>query len=107
MLNDQCMAEIGIYVKICILLYAEDTVLMAESAEKLQNMLDRFNEYCAQWKLQVNTTKTKVIIFQTNKQRRNPIFTLGSEELEIKDSYNYLGLLFRYNCNFNMSKNCW
>ena len=104
LVNTQCMAEIGIYLKIFLLLYADDTVLMAETAEELQKMLDRFDEYCVKWKLHVNTTKTKVVIFQKNKQRRNPTFTLRSEELEIKDSYHYLGLLFRYNCNFNLSK---
>ena len=49
--------------------------------------------------------KTKVMIFEKRKRRRNNVrFTLRDGEIEIIDSYTYLGLLLRYNCNFNVSK---
>jgi hypothetical protein len=35
-----------IYLKLLILLYADDTVLMAESPEELQMLLDAFDDYC-------------------------------------------------------------
>ena len=50
-------------LKLCILFYAEDTVLMSESASDLQKSLDVFAEYCDLWKLQVNIAKTRVVIF--------------------------------------------
>ena len=52
-----------IYLKLFILLYAEDTVLMAESPEELQMLLDAFDDYCTIWKLKVNVDKTKIMIF--------------------------------------------
>ena len=48
-----------IYLKLLIL----DTVLMAESPEELQMLLDAFDDYCTIWKLKVNVDKTKILIF--------------------------------------------
>jgi hypothetical protein len=52
-----------VYVKMSILLYADDTVLFAKSAEGLQNALNAFHTYCKQWKLNVNVDKTKILFF--------------------------------------------
>ena len=46
-----------------IILYADDIVLMAESATDLQKLLDYFSDYTDTWKLQVNVDKSKIMIF--------------------------------------------
>ena len=51
------------YLKLYILLYADDTVIMAESNEDPQVLLNVFGEYCKKWKLKVNAEKTKIFIF--------------------------------------------
>lgn len=102
--NEYCLNELGIYIRIFLLLYADDTILLAESANDLQIMLNKFDEYCTDWKLSVNIDKTKVMVFEKAKRKRNMRFMLRGEELQLTDSYNYLGLLIRYNCNFNLSK---
>ena len=38
-------------------------VLFAESMGELQDLLDKFQIYCSQWKLKVNSEKSKVVIF--------------------------------------------
>jgi hypothetical protein len=45
------------------LLYADDIVLLSESAEGLQHSLNALHHYCNKWDLRVNIDKTKVIIF--------------------------------------------
>ena len=50
-------------LKLFVLLYADDTVIMAESREDLQARLNIFGEYCQKWKLKVNVEKTKIFIF--------------------------------------------
>ena len=55
-----------------LLLYADDTVLMAESADDLQTALDNMAEYCKYWQLQVNTAKTKIVIFSRGKIQKKP-----------------------------------
>lgn len=46
-------------LKLCILLYADDIVLFANSAEDLQKSLNVLADYCLRWKLVVNTEKKK------------------------------------------------
>jgi hypothetical protein len=47
-----------------LLMYADDTVLMAESKEGLQNILDRLHTYCVKWDIEVNVAKTKIVVFR-------------------------------------------
>ena len=44
-------------------MYADDLVIVSQSASGLQKSLDRVNQYCLKWKLTVNINKTKVLIF--------------------------------------------
>lgn len=46
------------YLKLFILLYADDTVIMAVSARDLQHALNEFSVYCRKWKVE----KTKYLI---------------------------------------------
>ena len=56
-------SKLGIYLKIFVILYADDNVLMAESSADRQNQLNSFQDYCSVWKLKVNTDKSKVVFF--------------------------------------------
>ena len=51
--------ELMMYLKLLILLYGDDTVLMVESADDLQCALNEFSIYCTKWKLNVNVEKKK------------------------------------------------
>ncbi len=78
-------------------LYADDTIVLAESAADLQRALDALREYCTFWGLEVNVTKTKVVIISRGKVRIFPEFRLGTQTLEVVADYNYLGVLVNYN----------
>ena len=65
-LSDELEQELSYYNKLFVIMYANDTALLAESASNLQNMLNLFQEYCLKWKLKVNIDKIKVIIFTSN-----------------------------------------
>ena len=58
--------DLTIYFKIFLLLYADDTVIFGESADELQKTLNVFKDYCDQWKLTVNISKTKILIITDN-----------------------------------------
>ena len=88
------------YLKLLRLLYADDTFIFAESAEDLQAVLNIFEEYCSEWKLSINVSKTKIVVFSKRKCNNKKELLLNNEEVEVKDSYMYLGLLFNYNGNF-------
>jgi sorting nexin-29 len=68
--------ELDIFRKLCILLYADDTIILAESPHQLQKALDGMAEYCRKNKLKVNETKTKIVVFSRGKIRNIPTFYL-------------------------------
>ena len=81
------------FIKIFILLYADDTTILSDSAKNLQKSLDSFLKYYSDWKLQLNETKTKVVLFGARKTN-SYLFKLGNSPLEIVDNYKYLGTVF-------------
>ena len=54
--------QMFLFLKLFVLLYADDTVIVSETAEDLQNALDVYEQYCKMWKLTVNTSPTKDLI---------------------------------------------
>jgi hypothetical protein len=75
------------------MLYADDTILLAESAEDLQVQLNAFGEYCDNW---------KIMVF--GKLRQNLKFTYENVDIEIVKQFNYLGVIFTKTCNFDVTK---
>ena len=95
--------EIWVLAKLFILLYADDTVILSETADDLQLGLKAYEEYCTIWKLEVNIAKTKVIIFSKSKIL-NYEFKYKNEVLETVTEFKYLGILFSKNNSFFKTK---
>ena len=62
-LGDDVGCSIGL-IKLFYLLFADDLVLMSYNAIGLQRLLTKLNTYCDKYKLKVNLSKTKVIVFR-------------------------------------------
>ena len=92
--------ELDMYLRLYILLYADDTIILAESVNQLQLALNAVKSYCDANFLKINLTKTKVIIFSRGKIRNLPEFFYGTEKVEIVDDYIYLGVTINYNGSF-------
>ena len=92
-----------LWLKLLVLLYADDTVILANSSSDLQKSLDLFHNYCEKWHLRVNMSKTKVIVFGTRNTNRFT-FKIGGIDLEITDKYHYLGLTFSSSGSFLNSR---
>ncbi len=84
-------------IKLFTLLYADDTILISETPQDLQNMLNTLYSYCYKWKLKVNASKTKIVIFSRGVVRKHPEWFFGLQKLEVVSSYVYLGV--KFNCN--------
>ena len=91
------------YLKLLVLLYADDTVIFSNNECEFRNCLKAFHEYCLMWKLNVNYGKTKIIIFN-KRYTNNPYFKLGEQEIELVDQYKYLGTLFNKSGSFIHAK---
>ena len=99
------MQEICIYLKLIILLYADDTVIFSDSEDSLQYALNTFNEYCDKWRLTVNAAKTKIIIFNSRgRPKPTTKFTLKGADIEIINEYKYLGIYFSQSGAFVSAK---
>lgn len=85
--------DILTYLKILILLYADDTVIFATDSTTFQRNLDIFFEYTRLWKLSINYSKTKVMLFGV-RNVNNFRFHLDGNLLEITDYFKYLGVYF-------------
>ena len=96
--------QLNVYLKIFCLLYADDTIALAESAVQLQKALDGLFEYCNRWALNINLDKTKVIIFSRGKIRKFKSFKLGGNSIEVVEDYVYLGTTFNFNGTFKKAK---
>ena len=92
--------EISIFLKLYTLLYADDTVILAETEEDLQDALNALEEYCSLWALTVNLDKTKIIIFSRGCIRKHKDFIFAGEKIEVVREYIYLGVTMTYNNTF-------
>lgn len=83
-----------------MLLFADDIALVAVTAEELQYKINRIKLYFEANNMKVNLLKTKVIIFRRKRAIRNIKFLWGNQEIEIVDSFTYLGIPLHYSGNF-------
>ena len=103
-ISDSVQNELNVFFKIFCLLYADDTLILAENATQLQKALDGLHSYCNKWSLKVNLDKTKVVIFSRGKIRKFKSFKFGNNVVDVIDDYVYLGTTFNYNGKFNKAK---
>ena len=86
---------------LCILLYADDMVLLSDSEEKLQKMLNYLTNWCKKWRVSVNVAKCGVVHFRkTNKLQRHHIFKVNGLEIKTLSKYKYLGVILDEHLNF-------
>ena len=83
------------------LFYADDLVLMSESKEGLQALLDKLHTFTESWFLQVNKSKTKCIVFSSQRKRPVHVVNFGGSPLITTENYCYLGTSFTRNGSLN------
>ena len=89
---------------VSILLYADDIALISESEQNLQSMLNCLHQWCIDWRMSINQTKTKVVHFRkSNKTRTDYTFTCGTQDISITDQYKYLGCVLQENLDYTFT----
>ena len=84
--------EDALFLKLFVLLYADDTIILAENERDLQRALNSVHAYCTEFKLIVNTNKTIIIIFTR--------FKYGCDIIQVVSHYVYLGININFNNTF-------
>ena len=79
------------------LLWADDLLLVSETAQGLQNSINKMGNFYNSLGLKVNIKKTQIMIFNKSgrKLNQNFHFTLNGKTVDIVDQYQYLGLKLR------------
>ena len=80
--------------------YADDLVILCETAEELQTQINNLVKYCEENFLLLNTKKTKVMIFHKGLLPKQDIF-LNDIILEVVNKFKYLG--FPFSCQLSFS----
>ena len=91
-------------IVITYLLHADDLILISETPEGLQRLIDGLHEFCKQWHMIVNLMKTNVCVFnrKASKLARQPKLFYNGQDVDvdvdvdycIKYKYMYLGIFF-------------
>ena len=79
------------------LMFADDTVVVADSERKLCQLVTEFRSMCERRKLQVNVGKSKVMRCTRNEDGARLNIMLNGEALEKVDQFKYLGSVIAAN----------
>lgn len=78
--------DIGIKLdddNVCILMYADDIVLTAESEHNLQILLNHLNDWCNRNDMSLNVIKSYTVHFRTESMpRSNFVFKCGLHDIK-------------------------
>jgi hypothetical protein len=80
-------------IKIPLLLYADDLAIFSHSPDGLQKQLDVLQKFCKDFKLTVNSDKTKILVFEKRKSNCRD-FWYDGKIIGRVDSFKYLGIEF-------------
>jgi hypothetical protein len=88
-------------VEIFLLLFADDIVLLSNTARGLQNQIDMLDKICRDLFLNINKDKTKVMVFRKGGfLGKHENWKLDGNVLEVVNEYNYLGFCFTTKMSF-------
>ena len=93
-----------LYFTLYLLLYSDDTIILAETSHELQAAINALSHYCKLWKLEVNETKTKIVVFSKKLHVEKNNFTFNGKCLETVQDFRYLGIDINKKGSFIIAK---
>ena len=89
-------------IRLCAMLYADDLVLLAETEQDLNLQMQVIGNYTVKWNMDINSSKTKVMIFNDPRKRKEgDIFgRINEHNIHISKSYKYLGVILNNKHSF-------
>lgn len=83
------------------LLFADDLSIIADTVIEMQKKIKVLEEYCIKWKMQVNLTKSKIVVFRNGGYlKESEKWFFMNTKVDAVTYYNYLGVIFS-------SRLCW
>ena len=88
-------------VNVNSLMYADDLVAISLSEVELQGILNKLEEFCVVWKLEIHTKKTKCMVFNRGNRLCKANILMNGKVIENVKHFKYLGFTIgAKNCNF-------
>src|SRR3989442_6973412 len=83
--------------------YADDAVLVADKRKSMQKMIDRLNETCKAYGMEISVKKTKVMIMNKKKKQKglHSCIMLSNVPLEQVTRFKYIGSWLTENAKSN------
>ena len=78
--------------KVDWLMFADDSVLLDDSEEKLERLVQEFGSGCQRRKLSMNETKSKIMKIGKNVEENGANISLNDRRMEKVETYRYLGV---------------
>ena len=69
-------------LSIYLLLFADDAVIISESADGLQSSMNNLLAYCTKWNITVNVDKTKIVIFHKGRLKKGYNWVYNNNSLK-------------------------
>lgn len=91
-------------VNIGHLMYADDIILLACNEKDLQKSVQGVQKFCSDWDLQVNTDKSKILVFNKGGKLLNAEIVYQNIKLENVMCYKYLGIQFHASGKFDIAR---
>src|SRR5215469_4396078 len=79
--------------RVCMFLYADDTVLLWETEGSLQRLVTAFDRVCGKRKVRINGNKSKVMRVGENERVIDMGIRIGRERVEQVVCFKYLGVV--------------
>ena len=80
--------------EIFMLVFVDDIVLLSDTVPGLQNQIDNLKRASDKLGLEINTSKTKALIFRNGGRiAAHEKWSVGNERLEVVSEYKYLGIV--------------
>ena len=91
-------------LKLLLLFYADDVIILSEDPQTLQEEINKLYMYCNKWKLKLNTDKSQILVFKKGNRPFNYQWFFGNEALKCTTKIPYLGIIFSANGSFNQAQ---
>ena len=98
-INENIGAQIN-NINICIIVYADDILLLSPVDSHLQRLLDICDAFSKFWRIKFNAKKSNIIEFGPQ-FFENTTFFINKNEISKVDEITYLGVKINKNLNFN------
>ena len=89
-------------IEILLLLFADDVISLSDTIVGLQRQLSILEYFCDDYHVEVNTVKTKVLVFRNGGNlSRTEKWTYKGTILEVVNGFHYVGLLLTAQMSLN------